>query len=382
MNVPMSAPGRLIAIASITALLTAGCSGTTAAPEEKTGSNELGSSAQQRLDELYQGVSTSPATEGPTPQPGKKIWVVANGQSSEAVAGVTKAASDAGKLIGWDVTIFDGKFQPNVQLSGVQQAVAANADGIVLTAIDCATVKSALEAAKKAGIPVVGIESQDCDPSLETVLTYSEGQTFKEWVTQLGADSAVALAANVASDATVIELKETDYQTTLWLSEGFQKSLKENCPGCRNVVVEFTGLDYGPNLQEKVQQTLLRNPDASGIFAAVDDAVTASSAPALIASGRNDSVYVVSETGNVSALDLIRQNRGLDADLVIAGGWEGYSAIDWMNRIFNGIQPTADNASTGIGYQLVDADHNLPKAGPASANVDFISIYKKTWGMD
>ena len=37
---------------------------------------------------------------------------------------------EAGRTLDWDVTVFDGKFESNRQLSGIEQALADKADGM------------------------------------------------------------------------------------------------------------------------------------------------------------------------------------------------------------------------------------------------------------
>lgn len=373
-----NATAAIAALATITLALS-GCSSSTGSPSSSGSEapSKLSDEAQQRLDALYEGTSVEPPSDAPAPGKDKSIWVISLGQGAEAIAAQAAGVRDAGESLGWKTTIFDGKYEPNTMLAGVQQAVAARADGIVLASVDCSIVKTGLEAAKRADIPVVGIESQDCDPSLESVIGYAEGD-FTTYGKAFGSDAALWLIAQGGTK--FIELKETDAQATLNESAGFQASLAENCPDCENVVVEFTAGDLGPNLQEMVQQTLLRNPDAAGMFVPYDDVVTSSVASAVTSSGRDD-FDVISAGGTTAGMDLIRQNRGLTADLVLSCHWEGYAAVDWLIRLMNGQQPTPETVSTGIGSLLVDADHNLPDSGLPDANVDYAAAYEEAWGV-
>jgi ribose transport system substrate-binding protein len=340
------------------------------------------SSGSAALATLYKGTSTSPVTTAPKPAPGKKVWIISSGQSLDVAAQATGGAADAAKAIGWSAEIFDGKYQPNLFLDGVQQAIAAHAGGIILYAIDCSYVKTGLQTAKRAGIPVVGIESQDCSPSLETALTYAP--TYGDFLgleKGWGAAAATWLGAKTSSNATVLELKQTDSKATLLESQGFEAALKAACAGCSIVTVTFTGSDIGPELQQKVQQALLKHPTTTGLFAPYDALMTSGVAAAVQGSGRATQINVISGGGSVPNLDLIRQGRGQNADLVFLSRWEGFAAVDWLNRLFHGITPTASNAPTGIGFQLVDKDHNLTKSGPVPSTIDFEAIYKKAWGV-
>lgn len=367
---------------------TLGLAGCSSSDKQASSGGPTGASpeATGHLDEalaaLYKGTSTPPATTAPKPAPGKKVWIVSSGQAIDVAAQASGGAADAAKMIGWSSKVFDGQFQPNLALSGVQQAIAAKADGIILYAIDCSNVKAGLESAKRAGIPVVGIESRDCTPSLETPLSY--GPTYGEFdglEKGWGAAAASWLVAKSAPTGTVIELKETDSAATLLISEGFQASVKAGCAGCTVKTVTFTATDIGPALQQKTQQALLQSPDAKGLFAPYDALMTSGVAAAVQASGRAKAINVISGGGSVPNLDLIRQHRGQNADLIFSSRWEGFAAIDWLNRIFNGTTPAADTSATGIGFQLVDEDHNLTPTGPVPSTVDFEAAYNKAWGV-
>ena len=100
-----------------------------------------------------------------------------------------------------------------------------------------------------------------------------------------------------------------------------------------------------------------------------------------MAAGKAKSIYVISDGGDPADYALIRQGRGQTAELAFSTPWEGYASVDWMNRVFHGITPTATNAGTGIGYQLIDAGHGLPASGAAPSQVNFQADYDKAWGV-
>ena len=58
-------------------------------------------------------------------------------------------------------------------------------------------------------------------------------------------------------------------------------------------------------------------------------------------------------------------------------GWEAYSAVDALVRIFAGEEPTAE---TGNGLRLIDEEHNLEDYEPYVAPIEYKSVYEKTWG--
>ena len=58
--------------------------------------------------------------------------------------------------------------------------------------------------------------------------------------------------------------------------------------------------------------------------------------------------------------------------------WEGYAAIDTLNRFFNGKPPVPE----GVGMALITKDHNLPASGDEyKASINFKAAYMKAWGI-
>jgi len=57
---------------------------------------------------------------------------------------------------------------------------------------------------------------------------------------------------------------------------------------------------------------------------------------------------------------------------------EAWSAIDALNRLFQGATPV----SSGIGVQIYDAEHNLPASGPYVSPIDYQSVYRAAWAVN
>jgi ribose transport system substrate-binding protein len=75
-------------------------------------------------------------------------------------------------------------------------------------------------------------------------------------------------------------------------------------------------------------------------------------------------------------MDLVRAGQiTLGAGLPL--GWEGYAAVDALNRILQGEEPVP----TGMGLQLFDADTNVPASGGYVPPFDYKAIYKQAWEL-
>lgn len=101
-------------------------------------------------------------------------------------------------------------------------------------------------------------------------------------------------------------------------------------------------------------------------------------------SGRHDGVFVMGGEGTAPVVDLIHQDRGVNAGVGFSVVWEGYAALDAINRLLHGQEPHDGVAfPSGIGLQLFTKSRNLPPAGERfSPAVDFEAAYRKAWGVD
>ena len=157
--------GGLAVLAALA--LTACGGGEDGGAAEQASSGDVARSERQ-LQALYEGTYEEPSGGPVTPPPGKKVWVISTGQTIETAVNAAAAMEAAGQTLGWEVSVFDGKFDSARQISGIEQALADGADGIVLLYVDCAPVKAGLQQARAAGVAVVGIESKDCEPRSRT----------------------------------------------------------------------------------------------------------------------------------------------------------------------------------------------------------------------
>lgn len=381
-------PGLVVALVAAV-ILAAGCGGgestTTSTAVTSTTTASDGGAAAAEAAAAYYDASTfaSPPTSGPAPTPGKNVWVVDTTLETAEGATFAEGTKRAARTLGWNVTVFDGQFSPDRWLSGIRQAITDKADGILLYAIDCAPVRAALEEADAAGIAVVGVESADCSvtdaggPQLfDGTIEYAQGD-LEAWEKGLGAAQAAWLADVTGGKAKVVELYETDLWVTRMNHQGFVAELERICPACEIVeTVEFVGSDYGPRLQEKTAQALLQHPDADGLVAPYDGVFLGGVAAAVRSSGRTDEIHAIGGVGESAAIDLIRENGGLDAGFGIPIAWEAYAAMDILNRLFEGEEPVP----SGIGIGLYDRERGLPESGSWQPPIDYVAAYEQAWG--
>ncbi len=389
----MSRPRMAGAAAALAALsLATACSKSTsnsadtAAPQ--SGSSGSASAAPNAtLEQVYKGTMTAPSSASRPAVKGKSIWIISAGQSSESSSVPVNAARDAAEKIGWKVHIFDAQLNPANGPTGVSQAMAAHADGIIVDG-DCSTVRSQLEQAKARHIVVVPIYGYDCNDaysgkSNEQLFTgYTNygpaaNKNLAAFAESYGFAQGQAVIAATDGKAQAIVFNDPESTVVHYLTVGFNRAMRE-CAGCKVVQqVDFNGLQLGPQLQQIATAAILRHPEVNAIKSAFAAATLLSIAPAVQQSGRSGSIYVMGGEGFQDELDLLRNHQGVNAVMISPSDWTGWSAVDTMNSLFRGEKP----AFSGLGWQLVDATHNLPASGPWVPPVDFKSVYEKAWGV-
>jgi ribose transport system substrate-binding protein len=376
----------LIGLVMVLALALTACGGgskSSSGGGDETASRGAVAKYEKELAATYKGDFEAPQGEPVTPPKGKSIWVITTGQNIETSQNISAAIEEAGEKLGWTVHIFDGKFESSRQLTGIQQALAAKADGIITFAIDCAPIKAGLEQAKAAGVPVVSVEGKACEPTLSSYdLTFARRQNFQQWIENgFAGYQAKWIVAKTGGQAKTIVTVETDLFVTRIALPGIERVF-DTCPTCEIVdVVNFVGTEFGPPLQAKIEQALNQHPEANSFLAAYDAVMTGGGgAAALRASGRESEIEIMGGEGSAPGIELIYNKAGSDACSGINFQWEGYAALMGLTRVLAGQDPYKEN--TGIGSQVCDLEHNLPPKGEAyQPPIEFIPAYEEMWGL-
>lgn len=378
-----------------TGIALAGCGSDSSSSDKASTSGDAASTTgsgqyDQLLADAYKGNFGELPTTGPAPAKDKKVWVISAGEQVDSYHQGALGVMQAGKVLGWDMTLYDGKLNPANYNAGVQQAVAAGADGVVLHVVDCVQVRPALKEAKAKGIKVVGFQDFDCDDpnvggkALFDARPVMQGtQKYDEVVKRWSAIQADWITAKTNGKAKIIGIKQDELLVLKYAREGFEEELAKVCPGCEIVeTVNIKGTDFGPKLQQKMQTAILQHPEANVVYSLYDGVMSSGVGAAVVASGRNDDLLAVGGEGFEVNADMVRRGRGdQDAGSGFHNNWAGWAAADTMNRVFAGEQPV----ESGVGFQAYDAEHNLPASGPWTPvgtdgkPIDYKGAYKKVF---
>jgi ribose transport system substrate-binding protein len=355
---------------------------TSAASTSGASTSAASAELNAELEADYKGTFTAPPTSAPPHAAHENVWVVPCGKVVPGCEAPAEAAVEAGEALGWKMTIADGALGVGDGYSvAIRQAVAAKADAIIVTGIDCDFAKGGLQAAKDAGIPTISFGSFDCAGTplfTAAVEPSAKYPSFGDYVKAWGAARARWLIKATDGKAKVINTFLTDSKTAEYPSEGFADELKKDCPGCSIVdTVKFQIADMTDGLlAQKFSAALLAHPEANAVDPTFDSFILAGSMPqAIAATGRK--MTIIGGEGLAPAISLVHAGQ-VGAEVAYDYGWAGWAAIDTTIRVLDGKPPVPE----GWGWQTVDADHNLPAVGKGyTTNFDYRSAYKAAWGI-
>ncbi len=367
---------------SLVSASTGTTAGSSSGASSGTPSGSSGASAGTTLAELAAQKPKLPDLPQVSAPKNKSVWIIS---CSSQAAGCAFLAGNIQTVmenqLHWKVTDFDGKLTPATYAAGIQQALVAHADAIVLVAIDCALVKPALQKAKAANVPVVDIAGYDCsDPSQgggESLVTVSDpGGNLTTAYQAEGKALADYVAVQSKGSARLVVATLPDFQFARTGLAAFEKELPVVCPGCKILAeAPALGADLATGAAAaKFSSALLQQPTANYVVAA-QEVQLGYVTNALRTSTRK--VTLLSNGGSLpSEIELIK-NGQLTGMMSIDIALQAWVTTDYVVRSLvkaklEPVQPV---------YTLVDKDHNLPASGGYTSTIGYQAAYARSWGV-
>lgn len=283
-----------------------------------------------------------------------------------------KGYRDAVQRMGAKAKVFDAKgAAPNFP-KGMQQALNANADGIVLYGITPALVSKELKAAAAKGIPVVDVyNGQPNDPLTDGI---------KQHVSADYSRSADALGnwmladSNCTAQAALFQTPVIGLYKPLAANE--PKLFSSQCGSKCSYNIQNADLaTFATKLGPQVSNYVRRKPKTAYVQVAFDSMITFVG-PALSSSGSK--VKLIGHDGTANVLDQIRKDSG-PTKVTMAfppTPWIGWDIADAIARQV-AKQPGVD---TTIPTRLVDKTNiGSDNAAVFPAYVGFEDKWQKSW---
>jgi ribose transport system substrate-binding protein len=311
---------------------------------------------------------------------GKSVWFVPISLEVPVEQTWLAALEEALGTVGVNVTAFDGKAEVSEMNRGIDQAIAAKADAIVIGAGPVQLLSGAIGRAQQAGIPVInsfyGVPRIPHDPpGLVAEVTYDYtaiGRLLAAWT----------VADAEGSPGQVVAFQSSEVDASRPEVAGIESSLDELAPDTEVKVENVPVADWQTRLPTLTQTTVQSNPDLEYMLP-LYDGMTLSILPALRQANASDRVKVASLNATPAVLDEIKNDGPMKADVGAPNNWWGWAAADQVLRVLTGNQPVRDEQ---IPIRLFTADNidQIDTQGDESTwygNVDYKGQYKAIWGL-
>jgi len=282
-----------------------------------------------------QATETPVAETGPT---SLKLGMANFSQCCPYFIGMNNAAIDEAKpysnvtIVSTDANGDAAKFQ-----SDIEDLIAQNVDGVIISGAWLEEAPAALDALKNAGIPTVLVDRQFGKGSSESYTSYIGPDNFT-----IGVQDGQYIADRLGGAGVVVELRGGPADNSIGLnrSNGVN-SILETYPGITVVVApDFGGwsADGGIALMEDM---LAANPKIDAVFCE-NDSMCLGAQTAIADAGRSEEMFLVGVDGETAALEAIMNNTNYAATGLNNSDQIGRAAFNRLMAILGGGTPEKD----------------------------------------
>src|SRR5882757_208953 len=236
---------------------------TEAGGEEAAGSSAV-AEAQKATEEAEAIPTEIPATEPVTPKAGGTIYHVACNLSLEGCANQAKGLKSAAEAIGFKYEQCNGGASAESVSQCFSNAVNAHPDVIIPNGIGIEEAGEGFAAAKKAGIPIVGMFTGD-PPGSEGVLTEVAGETCPEE----GKAAANWVIADSEGKGNVVFIGTQTYTCNKQREQGFMEQM-ETCSECEAKALTFSIATMESSLPQQINAELQSNTEVEYMVGTFD----------------------------------------------------------------------------------------------------------------
>lgn len=356
----------------------AGQAAATSSPSASSSSGGIVATAQAELNKyLAKPTFTAP---GPAfsakPLAGKTIAIVAIDQTTPSLFLAAQGAKAAATAAGLKTTLFDAKDNPSEMTTGVEQALAAHANAIVLDGIPVALVTSQLQAAAKAGIPVVNADNgQSIAPSPDGL--YANATPNFALSGQLAADAAI-VATN--GQAKAILVGTAGITPGAELLAGLTNGIKA-CSTCEIVETKSVQIqDWFTTLTSTTASLAQTNPTAN-VMLPIYVTMAMQMIPGIQQADAASRIKVFSTSAPPDAAKLLKNTPSLGGLVGDSDTEVGWYSVDYAMRGMLKLPAPSTDTTVPIRY-LTPATVNAEGTSEVALyGGQWVAGFEKLWGV-
>ena len=316
---------------------------------------------------------TPPSTGPKAQKPGATIAFVAGDLSNGGHNSTSKAVTEAATVIGWKVSVYDGKGNAQGNSDAMNQAITAKPAAIILGGLDPTEQAPAIKQATEAGIPVIGWHAGVLTGPGNGMVTNVSTDPLK--VSQLAAAYAVADSNGTAG---VAIFTDGQYELAVTKARALEAYVKA-CTGCSVLTFEDSPIATADQRMPGLVSNLLQqNGDKLSYLLAINGNYFGGAARALEDAGKpkdGPPKSVAAGDGDAAELQRIRTSNYQAATVAEPITLQGWQLVDEVNRKLAGEAPSGFVAAPGLITK-----ENVPSGDVFDPSSGFRDVYKQVWG--
>lgn len=272
---------------------------------------------------------------------------------------------------------------PTEWAAGISQAIQQKVDLIILSqGIDPKQVLPQLQAAKKAGIPVLVTHTyQDGQETPKAVADVIAGVANAPFEDAGRLQSEYAIARD-GCDIKPLIVNSPDIAPSEFVQKGLLGAISDLCPNVKPKVIDVNVTEWATKIQPEVQSALTQDPSINWVFTHYDS-MTIPATAGIRAAGKTGQVGVTGFNGTTEVLKMVDDGT-VTADVGESTSWLAYASIDQGFRLL-GAGPLIEDGIVGTPLRLFD-ESNIAEAGsppkPGKGYGDaYVEGYETLWGL-
>jgi ribose transport system substrate-binding protein len=254
---------------------------------------------------------------------GRVIGYTAMDLTNPFLIAMRDAIKEAVEARGDTLISVDGKQNQGIQNDGIEDMITQGIAALILNPVDSQSVQPALEACKKANIPVFNVDSSVADRSLVTTFISSNnvvaGRQCGEEILRLYPNGArICIIENPLAESVVDRVK----------------GLEQAIAGTSSSIIDRKSVDSFDVVMRTAEDLLQANPDAE-VFWGLNDDVSLVMLGAVESAGRSGNIRVLSVDGSPSGKTSI-QKGGLYATAAQSPVGISLKAVECVYTVLSG----------------------------------------------
>ena len=364
--------GAALLVLGLALVAATGCGSNSGSSAAQSGGGASVAEAQTRTKQA----TTRPTSIGLTkpigkPVPtGKKVVFISCGVEACEIQGniIKQGAAD----LGWTAETIGTDGSPEQLQNAFKTALRQGADGVIINAVNRASVAKQIEQAKKQGVAFVTSASVD-EPGDGILANIADKRNSGN----IGEHLAAQIVADSDGKANTLFVNISAFQILKALGDQFSSSYKKYCPDCKYDALDIPVTSLGKDAPDRIVSYLRSHPQVNYVVLSVSNALGAGLPAALRAAGLADKVKIVGQSGDSQTFQDL-QAKNINSVAAYDYYTVDYLMLDALARHFAGAPPQPANPPLWLV---------TPENMPAEATKGLFPVvptyrdeFKKLWG--